>query len=96
MSHNPRNDEATLQGWDLDTHLNTPWTAMSVPEIAQFLQWHPTYLMGAKEASDWWAGVDAGIRRYKARYDAENLPSDYRYVGGRLYYQNTLVSKDKD
>ena len=60
---NPHHDESHLQGWDLQTHTDTPWTSMSAPEITQFLEWHPTYMMGPKEASDWWAGVEAGIRR---------------------------------
>lgn len=75
---NPNSDESILQGWDLDTHQRTPWTSMSQAEIAKFLAWHPTYMMSAKEASDWWGGVSDSIKVAKHAASVGDSPSNYR------------------
>jgi hypothetical protein len=41
----------------------SPWTDMSADEIAQFLYEQPTYCMTPRQASEWDAGVDAGIQK---------------------------------
>ncbi len=61
-----------------------PWDDMSKDEIATFLHLHPTYFMGPKEASDWYAGVDRAIRKDKERH-YHGSDSDHRMVGGQLY-----------
>ena len=56
---NPNSNEAFLQ----------QWTEMALEEVSDFFVWHPTYMMGAKEASDWWYRVECGIRRELNKYD---------------------------
>ena len=56
-----------------------PWLDMTHGEIISFLHFNPTYFMGPKEASDWWAGVDRLIQRDRAAW---NCGPDY-YMSGR-------------
>jgi len=77
-AHNPRNDEGILQGWDLDTHRDTKWSSMTQAEIAQFLQWHPTYMMTPKQASDWWGGVSDQIKIDKHAAHVGESPAHFR------------------
>lgn len=50
------------------------WTDMSVSDIEDFLRWHPTYCMTSRQASDWWAGVEHGIRR---SLEGKDRPATY-------------------
>lgn len=63
------------------------WLDMGHQEITDFMVMHPTYFMDADQASDWYAGVERGIRRnlnkfsdpaqWDADYDARLSPPSY-------------------
>lgn len=63
----------------------TPWLDMSADDIAAFLKWHPTYMMTPRQASDWWAGVESGIRATQSRggfYAGQADTSGWLYGAG--------------
>ena len=67
---NPNSDEAFLQ----------QWSDMTPAQIHEFMTDYPTYCMEPKEASDWWAGVERGIR-----IDQERRLTGHAHGAGRTY-----------